>query len=285
MSAFIFGTIVTVLVIALAIGGMLLVRKKVPAEVLKVDHDVATALIAVLGTLYAIVLGLVVVDALNHREQAEIMEGNEGNALATVMHLVRTLPVDQRRPIMQAELDYCAASIDIEWDMLSTGDAPNETARKAFDVIWQRVAELEPKTNRETNLHNSLLTAMTDFSNARRYRIVTCKHGLPSLLWLILIMGGICTIGFTYFFSAEKFMMQALMTSIVAFMLCLNILLVYFYGCPYKGDLRVLPSSLAHVRFVLLNAPVLQNQPNSANTEATDASKAKNRSPSNQDSR
>jgi hypothetical protein len=238
---------------------MFWVRKRFKSSDLKLDHDVTSALIAVMGTLYAIVLGLVVVDALNHREAAENMESQEASALATVMHLARTLPVSQGRPIMQAELDYCRAAIDKEWPTLTNGTAPETTTVKAFGELWERVGAFEPKTNRETNLHACMLAAVTDFSNARRYRIVSCKHGLPFLLWVILIMGGVCTITFTYFFGADRFRLQAVMTGIVAFMLCLNILLVFFYGRPYRGDLHITPNSLEHVRTVLEQAPVLNN--------------------------
>jgi hypothetical protein len=260
MQAFLLGSFITVTCVLASVGGMTLVRRFVKPDALKIDHDVTSALIAILGTLYAIVLGLVVVDALSHREQAELMESTEANALATVMHLCRTMPVAKRRPIMQAELDYCEAAVAREWDLLDKGTPPDSVTVKAFSELWQKAAGYEPTTNRETNLHNFLLSAMTDFSNARRYRIVTCRHGLPSLLWLILIVGGICTIIFTYFFSAARGRTQAVMTSIVALMLCLNVLLVYFYSTPYKGDLRIEPSALIHIRDLLRNAPVLQKK-------------------------
>jgi len=261
MSALIFSLAVIFATVALTIGGMVVFRKLVSTDILKMDHDVTTALIAVLGTLYAIVLGLIVVDALSHREQAEIMESSEANALATVMHLCHTLPVPQRRPIMQSELDYCEAAVDKEWNMMGTGTASERDTVTAFDSLWEEVADYDPQTNRETNLHNSMLAAMTDFSNARRYRIVTCSHGLPALLWFILIMGGICTISFTYFFGAEKMKLQAIMTSIVSFMLCLNILVVFFYSSPYKGDMRIEPTALQRVRDLLRSTPMLRRAP------------------------
>jgi len=261
MSSIILGLSIILATVALTLGGLVLFRKLVDVEALKIDHEVTTALIAVLGTLYAIVLGMVVVDALAHREQAEIMESTEANALATLMHLSRTLPIPQRRAIMRPELDYCEAVINREWEMMNKGTAPERDSVEAFNTLWEKTTAFEPQTNRETNIHNCMLGAMTDFSNSRRFRIVSCKHGLPALLWLILIVGGICTIAFTYFFGAQKAKLQMIMTSIVAFMLCLNVLLVFFYSCPYKGDMRIEPTALEHVRDLLRSAPVLLNAP------------------------
>src|ERR1700733_8068979 len=130
MQAFLLGSFITVTCVLASVGGMTLVRRFVKPDALKIDHDVTSALIAILGTLYAIVLGLVVVDALSHREQAELMESTEANALATVMHLCRTMPVAKRRVLMQAELEYCNAAIDREWDLLDKGTAPDSDTLK-----------------------------------------------------------------------------------------------------------------------------------------------------------
>jgi hypothetical protein len=258
MSALIFGIGVTIACLALALGGLWLVRRKVGHESLKLNHEVAAVMISVLGTLYAVVLGMVVVDALAHREIAQAMESNEANALATILHLVRTLPVPVRKPIMQAELEYCELAIDEEWPTtLSHGTGAEKKTVQAYGKVWSETAGYEPKTSREQNIHASLLTCMTQLSDSRRYRIVTCKQGIPSLLWLVLITGGICTIGFTFFFGAENLKAQMIMTAIVTFMLCLNILLVFFYGRPYSGDLRIEPNNLTHVRNILRTSPVL----------------------------
>lgn len=260
MNAFVLGTVSIAVALAVSIAGLLLIRRRVATDRLRLNHEVAAVMISVLGTLYAIVLGLVVVDALAHREIAEAQESTEANALATIFHLVRTLPVEVRRPIMQASLDYSVSVLEREWKKLSDGTAPDkETARK-FGDLWEQTVAFEPKTNREQNIHASLISSMTQLSDARRFRIVTCKHGLPSLLWLVLISGGICTIGFTYFFGAESLKAQLIMTLIVTFMLSLNILLVYFYGRPYRGDLHIEPLSFMHVRNILERAPVLKEQ-------------------------
>lgn len=90
---------------------------------------------------------------------------------------------------------------------------------------------------------------------------MACKLGIPSLLWLVLVTGGFCTIGFTYFFGAESLTAQAVMTTIVSFVLCLNVLLVFFYGRPYTGDMHINPDNLTHVRDILRKAPALQKNP------------------------
>ena len=246
--------------LALVIGGLLLVRRNVSIEDLKSNHEVASVMVAVLGTLYAIVLGLIVVDAIARRELAQQMEANEGSALATVYHLARSLTVASRKPILRAELDYLKLATTREWDALEKGVVPEPETQKAYFALWQAACGYEPKTGREQNIHASILSSMDKFGEARRYRNVRCKHEMPSLLWVILIGGGICTTGFTYFFGTKSVKAQVMMTSVVTIMLCMNILLVLVYRKPYAGDMRIEPSTTLHVRERLTQDPLLQKE-------------------------
>jgi hypothetical protein len=63
---------------------------------------------------------------------------------------------------------------------------------------------------------------------------------------------------FTYFFLADSYKVQVAMTLIVALMLSLNVMLVFFYGRPYVGDSRIKPKALIHLRELLKTAPILQ---------------------------
>jgi len=248
MSAFWFGTVATLICLAASAAGLIFVRKRVNLDELKVNHEVGSIMISVLGTLYAIVLGLIVVDSLSHHELAEATESSEANAIGTIMHLASILPEDQRKPIMETAIRYCDLAIDKEWPSMERGFAPEPETKKAYGNLWKMTAGFDPKTAREQNIHQGFITAMQQLSDARRYRVVNCTQGIPWLLWMILICGGMSTIGFTYFFGAEKLSSQILMTSIVTFMLCLNVLLVGFYSRPYRGDLHIEPNSLIHIR-------------------------------------
>jgi hypothetical protein len=254
MNAFSLGTIVILICLGASAAGLVLVRRHVNLSELKVNHEVGSIMISVLGTLYAIVLGLIVVDSLAHHELAEATESSEANAIGTVMHLACVLPDEQKKPILNAAVKYCDLAVDKEWPSMEKGIAPEPETKKAYYDLWTITAGYEPKTAKEQNIHQGFIAAMQQLSDSRRYRVVNCTQGIPLLLWMILICGGVSTIGFTYFFGAEKLSSQILMTSIVTFMLCLNVLLVGFYSRPYRGDLHIEPNSLIHVRESLRQA-------------------------------
>ena len=270
MSSLLLGTIITVASIVLAIAGLLVVRRTVPLEILADNHDVATAMLGILGTLYAIVLGLVVVEAITRHSTAEMQESIEASNLVAMSELVRGTDRDFRERLIQAELDYCDAVVHGEWPLLAKGEAPDKDAVRAFSRTWGLVARYQPKTTAEQDLHSSLLSSMIQVSDARRYRLIASRHGLPKLLWLILIVGGVCTIAFTYCFAARNIKLQVVMTSIITLVFSLNMSLVLFLGKPYYGDLQVEPTSFLRCLAILKKKPVLQHQENQQNREGTE---------------
>lgn len=82
---------------AAGVIGWLLVRRRVGARTLAAHHDdVAGALLSVVGTLYAVLLGLVMVDALKDIENAREATVAEENAVANLLLLVGQLPEPKR---------------------------------------------------------------------------------------------------------------------------------------------------------------------------------------------
>jgi hypothetical protein len=64
-------------------------------------------------------------------------------------------------------------------------------------------------------------------------------NGMPAVLWAILIIGGVATIVFTYFFTTSSVGMQIAMVSIVSIVICLNIFLLASYDDPFSGDVMI----------------------------------------------
>jgi hypothetical protein len=64
-------------------------------------------------------------------------------------------------------------------------------------------------------------------------------HGLPRVEWFVLIIGGIVTVAFTYFFGVENQKVQMIMTCMVSLLISLNLYLVVLFGAPFSGDLCI----------------------------------------------
>jgi len=227
--------------------GLLVVRKLLHTKNLISSHDVGGYLLSVVGTMYAVILGLIVVDAMGKFQEARQTTERESNALADVILLSNQLPPDQRTRVQTLALAYVDRVLEDEWPILDHGQFAPSARHAAIDLI-DAVSGFEPKTNKEQEIYAAEIEMLCEFWNCRRTRINTAAHGLPALEWFVLIVGGVITISFTYFFKLEHLRIQIIMTVMVASIIALCLFLVLMFGYPYSGELKVDPSNfkLAH---------------------------------------
>ena len=167
------------------------------------DHDVSGSLYQVAGTLYAVILGLIVVDAMDRFHEASRSTASEASALANIVMISNGLGPDTRAEIQARAAEYADRVVDVEWPVLDQGIHAPE-ARAAAIRLVTTVTAFEPKGEREQTLYASMLTAANDLWNARRQRTSRGLNVVPTLEWVVLISGGIITVVFTYFFRLER---------------------------------------------------------------------------------
>ena len=226
----------------LSVVGLLVVRRLLHSKNLISSHDVGGYLLSVVGTMYAVILGLIVVDAMGRFQEARQTAERESNAVADVILLSNQFPPEQRTRIQTLALAYIDRVLEDEWPILDHGQFAPSARHAAIDLI-NAVCGFDPKTNKEQEIYAAQIEALCEFWNCRRTRINTAAHGLPALEWFVLIVGGIITIAFTYFFKLEHLRIQIIMTVMVASMIALCLFLVLMFGYPYSGELKVDPSN------------------------------------------
>jgi hypothetical protein len=236
-----FSLVLTVLAVLISIAGLLVFRTKLVMEDLKDQHEVTDPYSQFVGMLFAVLLGFMVADAMSRFSYARQTVQQETSAIGNVFRTCDGLPTVNRDKIRKLCGDYCRVVIEDEWPKLKA----KQTSRKAWDVyrqLWKECVEYQPITAQQTNCHASLLAAMSSVGEQRRIRADAIHNGMPAVLWAVLIVGGIATILFTYFFTPNNLKIQIVMVSIVSLVICLNIFLLASYDDPFSGDVMVTPS-------------------------------------------
>jgi hypothetical protein len=214
------------------------VRRCFSEQVLKNAHDTTGHLLAVVGTLYAVMLGLVVVDSMVRFEKAIDVTQAESTSLADIFLLAERLPEPFRQRIHQGCRDYAVAVVEKEWPLMADGFVSID-ARQAGLRLLRTIDGFEPTTESEKAIFPLLLQEMQAAWNHRRERITTAQYGLPTVEWAALLIGAIVTILFAGLFSVENVRLHALITAMAALVIGLNLYLVSLFAYPYSGDLVV----------------------------------------------
>jgi hypothetical protein len=239
MDAWLFGiAIVGGSVLFASLGVMLVHRRRVEGSLRK-HHEVAGYLLSIVGTLYSVLLGLIVVETQTKFQQAITMSRQEADACLDMFHLAYALPLPVRKRLHDHLQEYLRVLIEQEWDSINAEGTSKQAATHPFRRIWWEIVDFEPTTNKEQQCYQKFLDVMQQLSDGRRYRLQITNAGLPSVLWGVLIAGGVLTVLFTYLFEVEDLRAQIVMTALVALALSLNVLLVALFNNPYKGYLRI----------------------------------------------
>lgn len=245
-------TVLTIIVSTLlSLVGLYIVRKRVELSVLRSYHEVAGYLLSVIGTLYAVLLGFIVVDSLSKFDRARVLVEEEANGVANVFFLADNFPPKERHAIHTGCLRYINAVIDDEWITMKEGK-PSKKAIDELRKLWSVVSAFEPQNQNNTSLWEAMLAGMEGIGTSRRLRLITAAFGLSPVMASVLVLGAIITIAFTYFFGLEEFKAQAIMTALVSLTLSLNVCLVMLYGYPFRKGMEVYPTALMFDRMIIM---------------------------------
>ena len=84
---------------------------------------------------------------------------------------------------------------------------------------------------------------MTDNRNER---LDSSDGSMPWILWFVIIIGGLITLGYPAFFGSTNAVAQILMTAALAELVALAMLLGLAFDYPFAGDARISPAPFDH---------------------------------------
>lgn len=229
----------------LAVGGLFVVRKKFKGETQKACHEVAGYLLAIIGSLYAILLGMIVVGSSAKVDQAAQKATVEANMLSNIAHMTQSFTPQFRQTILSCLYDYAVAAQGQDWSKVQDGQEKEATI-PAYQRLWKEIAEFSPQGVKEVQAREHILSDMQELSDARRHRMIGARSTLSPVLWTVLIVGAVMIVLFTYFFFLENLLAQTVMTSFVVIFLSLNVYLVYLCQNPYRAEFAAKESGFGY---------------------------------------
>jgi hypothetical protein len=221
-----------------SVVGLVIVRRTFRRQDFKKHHEIAGYLISVVGTLYSILLGLIVVNVQSKFDESRTMAQAEASSCSDIANVGRGLDFGEASTICTCLRWYYTVVQSEDWERIGNGQE-TEASIPAYQGLWRAVAAVNPKTNRESACYSSMLDSMKRLSDARRYRMSAKKRGLSPIVWLVLVSGAIMIILFTYFFRVDSARTQTLLTIFVALFVSLDLLLVRLFENPYRNELLI----------------------------------------------
>lgn len=225
--------------ILITLVGLYLVRRIIGLENLRRNNEVAGVIIGIVGTIYAVILAFIVVVEWQKYTEASNTVATEANVLGDLSRMAERLSSEQRKQVLTELREYALSVSDDEWPLLAEGKSSDKTAGM-LNKIWKSyVIDLSPQSPVETALYGESLRRLNDLSDSRRLRINSSRDGLPAMLWVVLVGGGIVTLCFTYFFGALNMRAQLLMVGALTGEIAFILVLIVSLDNPYRGELKM----------------------------------------------
>jgi hypothetical protein len=226
----------------MAVVGLLLVQRLVPPERREEHNDVAGFIYAVLGVAYAVVLAFMLIAVWQDYNTAQTNVESEANELAGVYFLASRLPESERTHVQDLARMYARVVVEQEWPMMEQG----QTSPRADSLLRQlrfELLEFDPHTRGEQVLYERGLTDLHNAVDARSSRLLQVREGIPNLLWVVLVVGGVITVSFTYLFGLKSNVAHALMVAALTLLICAILFTIGEFDYPFSGVVEIRPEA------------------------------------------
>ena len=168
----------------------------------------------------------------------DIRVHREADALSNLFRAAQAFPTPVQHTMLDAVRSYARAVIEEEWPDMGRG-TENSTAWQAYDNLWQIIRTLQPHSPAEINWHAAMLQSLTTLSDYRRDRLADSRAVLPSVLWVVLLSGGVINLGYTYLFGVKSLTVHLIITMALTAMTTLLLLVILILDHPFAGSFRV----------------------------------------------
>jgi hypothetical protein len=221
-----------------SIGLMLVTRRAFGVDRLSFNNEVAGFKFAVIGVLYAVILAFVVIAVWEDFRKTEDAVRDEAKAVVDLHRIAFALPAEGGADIRRHLADYSHDVLEREWQTMAVGE-PSEAVAEHLDRLSRAILDTSPQNAREEALYQEALRLLSAITDNRTERLDSSAGSMPGILWLVLIIGALITLGYPAFFGSTNLLAQILMTAALAILVALALLLGLAFSYPFTGEVRV----------------------------------------------
>lgn len=224
------------------------------SEVNFVRHnEVGGFIVAVVGSLYGVLLGFMTVIAWQHFADASQLVAAESAAATDAWHTAIGLPAASRSRVRRDMLLYADAMLKREWPAMRKSDFDRDADWIVMDAIGA-AGGFNPHTLEAANAQVATLAQLSALHDDRQRRLSENRSGIIPFEWLVLLVGGVCIVGFCWLFGVENKSIHLMMTSAVTIIVSATLVLLFELQYPFQSDLRIQPDDwnavVTHIEYM-----------------------------------
>jgi len=207
-------------------------------DLIRIDTSVLEVFFSVFGTIYAIMVGFVIMVLLNQYSTIKDHIGSEINALQDLRDYLVYLDNNDRirADIKDRIKEYVESVIETEWpQMVGTGKVDTDTSPELY-AIMEAIHEIKPTNQSDIVALDKLIDTVGCITTYRTDRLYACSEKLPPLLKNITMFLSFSLVIIFLGLSISNPALKMLLSAVMTFAISLIESVLVDLDNPFKGD-------------------------------------------------
>ena len=235
---------ILVISLLLATAFLLGLNRLWPSVHRRPHNDVIGWQLAIIGTIYAVVIGFMIFAVWGNFQAADMNVDNEASALLNLFQDADGLPAQQRDQIQSLCKQYAHVLIEKEWPMMNVGE-PVSAGHPYLQQMWVVLINT-PATDAAEQIHMShALDQLSALGQCRHIREMQNVSSLPQILWDVLIVCGIITVLAACFIGSDNPRLHFLLVLALTGTVSLVLVSIADIDDPFQGTVHIRSQAFA----------------------------------------
>ncbi len=227
--------------------GTLLFRKLVKIKVQRSHNEVTGFLFLAIASFYALLLSFIVLVVWEQLNETIGIVSKEGSTAMTLYRDIKYYPDTVRsKPLKTAYLNFVFDVVDDEFPEMARMERARGTS-ESFDLVFVRMAQLDPKTPMESMLVSEMMTQLNTLAADRGQRITTMDVEIRPPLWMPIILGALITLLCAMYLDIERLRMHFILTALLGAFIGMFLFVIVVLDHPYSGVFGLKPDSYMQI--------------------------------------
>jgi hypothetical protein len=245
--------LIVVVPTAIAMAAQILIRRKIGAEKLAKNNEIAGFKFATVGVIYAVLLAFAVIVVWEKFGAAQDAVADEAGATAALFRYAEGKE-PEALALRKALVNYLKTVINMDWPAMAI-ESDSHEATQALDALYSAAMALNQSSTRDTADMSEVFRQIDNVTAARRVRLHLATGLVPNVIWMVLFLGAALTVGFALFFGSENPIAQVSMTGVLSILVTTGLLVIVSIDHPFTGQVSIRPDALESVLTELGEAP------------------------------
>jgi hypothetical protein len=203
-------------------------------------NDAISGTVQAIGVFYGITVGLIAVAVWDTNSTATDLVSREASAIGGLYRDVRGLPSPLREELSGLLRDYTKYTVEQQWPALQKGQIL-VGGTEILNQFQVKLFAYEPTNPGQAALYGEALRAFNNLADARRLRLNAVSGGLSGVMWAVIWIGAVISIGVAYLFNIDDGKMHAALVALMAGFLAIVLFMIIINDKPFFGSVQVSP--------------------------------------------